>query len=55
MVDMEKDRDACVERSKATYGPFCVELDMLRRAYVQVMRWWAAHDPMLASKQCSVN
>lgn len=39
-----------VPKAKETYGEFCKELNKLGLAYVQVMRWWAAYDPMLGGK-----
>lgn len=50
MGEVDEDWNPSVENAKATYGPFCAELDKLGLAYVQVMRWWAAYDPMLGGK-----
>lgn len=50
MGELDENGTPSVEASKATYGPFCAELNKLGLAYVQVMRWWAAYDLMIEGK-----
>src|SRR5689334_9001289 len=54
MGEVDQDFNPSIEKAKGTYGTFCKELDKLGLAYVQVMRWWAAYDPMLGGKQRGV-
>jgi 2,4-dienoyl-CoA reductase-like NADH-dependent reductase (Old Yellow Enzyme family) len=54
MGEMNAAGDPSPEHAKLTYGPFCKELNKLGLAYVQVMRWWAAYDPMLGGKKRGV-
>jgi 2,4-dienoyl-CoA reductase-like NADH-dependent reductase (Old Yellow Enzyme family) len=55
MGELNSSGNPSVSCAKATYGPFCTELNKLGFAYVQIMRWWAVHDPMLGGKQRGVN
>lgn len=50
MGELDQHGNPSVEASKATYEPFCTELDKLGLAYVQVMRWWSAYDLMIGGK-----
>ena len=50
MGELDSNGVPSVEAAKATYGPFCEELDKLGLAYVQVMRWWASYDLMIEGK-----